>query len=95
METTLMFAEIVFYFTVSLAVITFGVLGAIGTYRLIRIARELEALSRNLNHASSEAGELIHDIIDRLSDVPILSYFLKNHRHARTRKVEKNHVSNK
>ena len=77
METVLIFAETVFYLTVSAAVIVIGVLCAIVTYRLIRIARELENLSRNLSHASSEAGERINDIIDRLSDLPILSYFLK------------------
>ena len=77
METALIFAETVFYFTVSLAVIALGVFSAMVTCRLVRIARELEELSINLNHASSEAGERIHDIIDRLSEVPILSHFLK------------------
>jgi len=77
METTLIVAQIVFYFTVSAAIIVVGILCAMVTYRLVRIARELEELSRNLNHASSEAGERINDVIDKLSDVPILSYFLK------------------
>lgn len=79
METVLVFAKIIFYFTVSAVVIVTGVLCAIVTYRLIRIARELERLSYNLSHASSEAGERINDIIDRLSNLPILSYFLKKH----------------
>ncbi|MDO8655386.1 MAG: hypothetical protein Q7R48_03140 [bacterium] len=77
METTLIFAQTLFYLTVSAAVIAIGVLCAIVTYHLIHIARELEELSRNLNRASSEAGERIDDIIDRLSDLPILAYFLK------------------
>ncbi|MDO8516231.1 MAG: hypothetical protein Q7S28_03210 [bacterium] len=77
METALIFAQTLFYFTVSLAIIAIGILSAIVTYHLIHIARELEELSRKLNDASSEAGERINDIINRLSDLPILSYFLK------------------
>ncbi len=79
MDATLIFAETIFYFTVSFAVITIGISCAIVTRHLIRIAREIEDLSRNLNHASSEAGERINDIIERLSDIPILSYFLRKH----------------
>lgn len=86
METALIFAQTVFYLTVSLAIIAVGILGAILIYHLTRIARELEELSRNLNNASSEAGERINDIIDRLSDLPILSYFLKERPSARERK---------
>ena len=77
METTLILSEIVFNFIASVASITIGVLCAIVTYHLILITKELEELSRNLNNASSEAGERINEIIDRLSDLPILSYFLK------------------
>ncbi len=77
METALILAETVFYFTVSVAIITIGALSAVVTYHLIHIAKELEELSGNLNAASGEAGERINDIIDRLSELPILSYFLK------------------
>jgi len=62
---------------VSVAIIAIGVLCAIVAYHLIRIVRKLEELSRNLNHAGSIAGERINDIIDRISELPILSYFLK------------------
>lgn len=79
METALIFAQTVFYLTVSVAIIVIGVLGVVVMYHLIRITRELEELSRNLKNASSEAGERINDIIDRLSDLPVLSYFLKKH----------------
>jgi len=77
METVLILAQIVFYSTVSVAIIVIGALCAIVTYHLIHIAKELEKLSHNLNHASVEASERINDIIDRLSNLPILSYFLK------------------
>ncbi len=79
MATTLIFAEIVFYLTVSIAIILMAALGASVTYRLIRIARELEGLSRNLNQASSEAGERIREVVERLSDIPVLSFFLRRH----------------
>jgi len=77
METTLILAKIIFYFAVSAAVIALGVLTAIVAYHLIRITRELENLARNINHVSSEAGEKINDIINKLSALPILSYFLR------------------
>ncbi|HUX35930.1 MAG TPA: hypothetical protein VMV71_02755 [Candidatus Paceibacterota bacterium] len=77
METALIFSETVFYLTVSVAIIIIGALCAIVAYHLIRITRELEELSGNLNDASSEAGERINEIIDRLSGLPVLSYFLK------------------
>lgn len=77
MFTALIFSETVFYLTVSLAIIAIGILLGIFTYHLIRIAKELEELSHNLNHGSSEAMKKINDIIDRLTEIPILSYFLK------------------
>ena len=80
METALIVSETVFYFTVSLAIIVIGALFAVVTYHLINIAKELAELSRNLNDAASDAGERINEIIDRLSDLPVLSYFLKERR---------------
>jgi hypothetical protein len=94
MDTTLMFAQIAYYLTVALAVTVVGVLCSIVTYRLVRIARELEGLSRNLHEASTEVGEQIRDVVERLSDVPILSFFLRKRpkvRHEKgRRKLDKN-----
>ena len=91
MNTALIFSETVFYLTVSIAIIVVGVLFSILTYHLIRISKELEKLSHNLNHASSEAIDRINDIIDRLSELPILSYFLKRapQESSRSRKTKK------
>jgi len=86
MEVALVFAETVFYSTVSLAIITIGTFCVIVMYHLIRIVRELEEFSRNLKSASSDAGERINDIIDGISDLPILSYFLKKRSVLRERK---------
>src|SRR5882672_3222002 len=73
----LIIAQTIFYFTVSAAIIVLGALCAIVAYYLIRITKELEAMSRDWHDASDEARERINDIIDRLSDLPILSYFLR------------------
>ncbi len=77
METALTLAQIVFYFTVSGMIIMIGVLCFIIGRHLVRIARSIEALSQNLDHASSEAGERLRDALDALSDLPILSYIFK------------------
>lgn len=88
MLEALIFAQTVFYLAVSLAIIVIGVLCAIAAYHLVRITKELEEISRNLRSASSAAGERINDIIDRLSDLPVLSYFLRkqNQNHGKQRK---------
>lgn len=96
MLIALILAQTVFYITVSLAIIIIGVLCAIVTYHFIKIAKELEGLSKNLHNASSEALARIEDIIDRLSKLPVLSYFLRKEpergepkRKGRGRKKEK------
>ncbi|MDO8523248.1 MAG: hypothetical protein Q7S12_03140 [bacterium] len=86
MITALILAQTVFYITVSTAIIAVGIFCAVVAYHLIHITRELEGLSRNLNQASSEAGERINDIIDRLSDLPVLSYFLEKGRRSHLKK---------
>lgn len=46
-------------------------------YQLISVARNLKELSDNLNNASVEAGEKIGEALERLSELPIFSYFFK------------------
>jgi len=77
METALLIGQIIFYFTVSLAIIIVGILFSVVAYYLIRAAKNLDALSKNLHTASKDAIQGINDIIDRLSDLPGLSYFLR------------------
>jgi hypothetical protein len=86
MTTTLIFAEIIFYFTVSLAIIAVGILCATVVYYLVRLARELEEISHNMKLASNEAGERINYILDKLSILPVLSFFLKKHPATRRKK---------
>jgi len=94
-ETVLIVSETVFYLTVSLVIIVSGTLFAFVAYHLINIAKELAELSRNLNDAASDAGERINEIIDRLSDLPVLSYFLKERRIAQHKRNGREKLSNK
>lgn len=77
METALMISQIIFYSVFSLAIIIIGFLLAITTYHLVNIVKELEAISKNLHDASDEAKDKIKDIVERLSDLPFLSFLLK------------------
>ena len=77
METALILAQTVFYFSASAAIIAIGALSSIALYCFARIIREIANLFGNLNRVSSEAGELIKDIIYVISNLPIFSYFIK------------------
>ena len=70
-------AQTIYYFAASLAIIILGVLCAVVSYHLIRITKHLRHISDNLDDASDEFKERIENIIERLSSLPILSYFLK------------------
>lgn len=74
---TLIVAQTIFYLSVSLAIIALGVLSAIATYYIIHIARHLNNLSNNLDNTSEEIKENVREIIERLSQLPFLSFFLK------------------
>ena len=76
MIAALIISQTLFYFVVSAAIIVCGILCAMVTWHFVHIARELEEITKNFHNASDEAYERINDIIDRLSALPILSYFL-------------------
>lgn len=61
----------------------------------MHIVRELEEFSRNLNHASNKVSEKIKNIVNKISDLPILSYFLKKHPEARNGKSRTISLKNK
>jgi len=73
----LVFAQTLFYLTVSLAVIIFGIFFGIITFHLIHIARRLRSVSENLDDAAGDLRDTIKEIIEQLASLPILSYFLK------------------
>ena len=72
----LIIAQTIFYLTVSLAIIVLGVLAAMVTYYLIKIAKNVNKISENLDQASDEIKANVKEIIDRLSRLPILSFLL-------------------
>jgi predicted PurR-regulated permease PerM len=73
----LIFAETLYYLVVSFAVIIIGALVAVVVYHLIYIAKNLRHISDNLDETSGDLKKRIEEIIERLSSLPILSYFLK------------------
>lgn len=77
METTLIFSQIVFYFTVSLAIIIVAALFGIFIYLLIETAKEIRKVFKNINIVSNEIGEQTKNIINIVSNLPIFSYFFK------------------
>ncbi|MBI3046431.1 MAG: hypothetical protein HYY86_02770 [Candidatus Harrisonbacteria bacterium] len=76
--TALIFAQTLFYLTVSLAIIVFGILLGIIAYHFIAIAKQLRKLSEDLNNASEEVQERVSEIMDRLAALPLFSFLLKN-----------------
>lgn len=54
METTLIFAQTVFYLTVSIGVFIIALLSLVATYHLVRIAHEIEDLPHDFSHTETE-----------------------------------------
>lgn len=75
--TALIFAQTLFYLTVSLAIIIFGILLGIIAYHFIAIAKHLRKLSADLDQASDDVRKNIEEIMDRLSELPLFSFLLK------------------
>lgn len=73
----LIFAQTLYYFVVSVAIITLGTLFIIIAYHLIYIAKNLRHISNDFDGMSDELKTRIEEVIERLSSLPILSYFLK------------------
>lgn len=76
----LIFSQTLFYFVASIAIIVLGVLLAISTYNLIYITKHLRNISDRLDDATEEIRTRIEEIVEKLSSLPILSYFLKKER---------------
>lgn len=73
----LIFAQTLYYLIVSLAIIVLGVLFTIIMYNLVYITKHLRHISDNLDDTSDELKKRIEEVVERLSSLPILSYFLK------------------
>jgi hypothetical protein len=77
METTLIILQIIFYSVTSLATIVLFFFMILAGYRLIKILKTLQAVARDINEVSGEAKEKIESIIENLSLLPIISFFIK------------------
>lgn len=95
MGTALIFSEIVFNLTVSLAVMVVGGLLAVIAYHLVSMASELKELSRTLNNASAEALERIGEVVNRFSELPVLSSFLGKRQPRQSTKGRPKVINNK
>lgn len=73
----LVFAQTLYYLVVSVAIIVLGTLFVVIAYYLISIAKHLGHISDNLDDTSGDLKKRIEEIVERLSSLPILSYFLK------------------
>ena len=93
----LILAQTVFYFVASLAIIVLGTLGALVIYYLIQLARNLSNTSYNLDLAVIQLKETMEQninslssnlsqIIEKLSNLPLLSLFLKKTSNKKGRK---------
>ena len=85
----LLVAQIIYYFTVSFAILVIGVFSIIIVYHLMHITKHLGHIADNIDDASTGLKEEIEDILAALSTLPILSYFLKRHG------MHKSHVCDK
>lgn len=72
----MVFSQIVFYSVFSLVAIIIGVLLIIFIYYLISLTKDLKDIVENFQDASKKTGEKIKEIINALSQIPILSLFL-------------------
>ncbi|MBI2023341.1 hypothetical protein HYT01_02130 [Candidatus Giovannonibacteria bacterium] len=73
----LIYAQTVFYIVASIAIIVVGFMVALVAYHLVGIARSLHKIAEALSEFSEETEELLKDIIHKLMNIPILSFFLK------------------
>jgi hypothetical protein len=77
METALIISQIVFYSVFSLTIIAFFVLMVSAGYRIVRILKVLEQIATDVHDLSDEAKARIKDISEKLSLLPIISFFVK------------------
>jgi len=75
--SVLIFSEILFNFVASIAIIVIGVLLCFTAYHLMHITKKLRHISENLSDISDDTKETIEEIIEKLSSLPILSFFMK------------------
>lgn len=64
----------------SIAIMGFGMIVCVVVYYIAQIGRHLAEISKNVETASGDIKEHIHDFFDRLSIIPIISSFFRKSR---------------
>ncbi len=75
--TFLIFAQTLFYLTVSLAIIALGIFFGMITYYLMKVVRELSRIANNVGEASDDLRVQLEDVLEQLASIPFLSSFLR------------------
>ena len=73
----LILSQTIFYLTISVVVILFGILLCVITWHMIAIAKHLHRLSNNIESTAKEVQDTINNIIDVLAGLPIMSFLFK------------------
>lgn len=80
MIDVLIFAQIVFYLSASIAIITIGVLLCFAVYHLVKVSRHLHSIAKNLDQTSHEVEERLVLVLENLERLPIFSFLFKSNR---------------
>lgn len=71
------FAQTLFYFVSSIAILVVGGLLGIVVFHVIKIVKNLEIFSDNLNETSAEIKGKVNAYLDKLADTPIISLLIE------------------
>lgn len=77
METTLIISQTIFYIVASAAILVIGIGTGVIVFYIVRIAKELQKISREFRETGEAIGERIEEIMDRLSTLPFISFLFK------------------
>lgn len=91
----LLFAQTLFYFTVSLAIIAFAVIAILFARYCLRVMASLERVAENMGDTSEDIKESIREMIEKLASIPFVSFLFKRRKEAKTEKAEKKSTSRK
>ncbi len=78
MIDVLIFAQIVFYFSASIAIIVIGVLLSFSVYHLVRVSRHLHSIAQSFDQTSHEVKDKLAVALDNLERLPVFSFLFKS-----------------
>ncbi|TSC81851.1 MAG: hypothetical protein G01um101420_764 [Parcubacteria group bacterium Gr01-1014_20] len=90
MIDVLIFAQIVFYFSASIAIIVIGVLLVFAIYHLVRVSRHLHSIAESFDQTSHEVKDRLAMALENLERLPVFSFLFKSrdrgHKSGRSKK---------